>query len=227
MVNKIIRLTESDLIRLVKRVVKLTEAEKKRPAKRIVPTGTVRKFDYSEMIDMLKKSKLYNLLDNTTKVRYLNGSIREENAGGGLRLLVYNNDGSVKYNLSLNGYNISNSINLLLDFTKENFLNSDILKELKSIERKTSESINWLIRQTISLIMEREALDDTIEDMVDRWFDYDYSHECRLIKQASDEVIEEMKKRYSNEIAWYYGVIRKQDELDEVVSKIFDDCKNN
>ena len=61
---------------------------------------------------------------------------------------------------------------------------------------KTSESFNWLIRQTISLIMYREALDDTIEDMVDRWFDYDYSNECRLIKQASDEVIEEIYEKY-------------------------------
>jgi hypothetical protein len=35
--KKIVRLTESDLTRLIKRVVKLSEAEKKRPAKRIVP----------------------------------------------------------------------------------------------------------------------------------------------------------------------------------------------
>ncbi len=35
--KKVLRLTESDLIKFVKRIVKLSEAEKKRPAKRITP----------------------------------------------------------------------------------------------------------------------------------------------------------------------------------------------
>ena len=227
--KKVVRLTESDLTRLIKRVVKLSEAEKKRPAKRIVPTDTVRKFDYDELVNMLKKSKLYNLLDNITKIRSFYGDVRNENSGGGLRLLVYNNDGSVKYNLSINGYNQDRAIKTLLYLIESNYLNGDILKELKSIERKTSERINTLIHRIISLIMWRKPIQDTVEEMVDRWFYNDYSDECRIIKQASDEIIEEMKKRYTNEIAWHYniGFPSELNELKEIISKKFDDCKNN
>ena len=226
--KKIIRLTESDLIRLVKRVVKLSEVEKKRPAKRIDPNNNTTQYDYSELVDMLKKTKIYNLLDNITKVRYLKGNIRDENSGGGERLFIYNNDGSLKYNMSINGYNINNAENLLLDLIKENYLNKDTIKELKSIERKTSKTTATLIRNIISLIIHRESIDDTIEEMINRWFDNDYSDECRLIKQASEEIIEEMKKKYSNEIAWHYNLNYSSefDELTQIISKKFDDCKN-
>jgi len=225
--KKVVRLTESDLIRLVERVVKLSETEKKRPAKRIVPTGTVRKFDYDELINVLEKSKLYNLLDNITKIRNFYGDVRNENSGGGLRLLIYNNDGGVKYNLSINGYNQDKAINLLLDLIESNYLNGDILKELKSIERKTSKRISYLIHRIISLIIWRKPIQDTVEEMVDRWFYNDYSDECELIKQASEEIVEEMKKRYTNEIAWHYnvGFPSELNELKEIISKRFDDCK--
>lgn len=225
--KKVIRLTESDILRLVKRVI--NESDKKRPAKRIEPNNNTSKFDYSKLIDVLRKTKLYSLLDNITKVRYFNGDIRNENAGGGKRLCVYNDDGSIKYNLSINGYNENNAINFLLDLITENYLNGDILKELKSIERKSLEDIGYLIRKTISLIMWRKPIDDTMEEMVDRWFYNDYSNECRLIKKASEEVIEEMKKRYSNEIAWHYNLLlpSELDELKKIISKKFDDCKNN
>jgi len=233
--KKVVRLTESDLIKIVKRAVnfmgdnRLSESDKKRPAKRIVPNGNTTRYDYSELVDRLKKTKLYNLLDNITKVRYLEGNIRNENSGGGLRLLVYNNDGRVKYNLSINGYNRDRTMNSLLDLIEVNYLNGDILKELKSIERKTSNRISVLIRDTISLIMEREPIDDTMEEMVDRWFDNDFSDECRLIKQASEELIEKMKKRYSNEISWHYGLVFSSefDELNQILSKKFEDCKKN
>ena len=115
----------------------------------------------------------------------------------------------------------------MLDLIESNYLNGDILKELKSIERKTSDRISNLIRRIISLIIWREPIQDTVEEMIDRWFNNDYSDECRLIKQASDEVIEEMKKRYSNEIAWHYnlGFPSELDELKEIISKKFDDCR--
>jgi len=217
--------------RFIKEVMydnKLSEAEKKRPAKRIVPDNNTKQYDYGKLIDTLKKTKLYNLLDNITKVRYLEGNIWAENSGGGLRLFIYDDDGSLKYNLSINGYNINRAIDLLLDLTKEKYLNDDILKELKSIQIKSSESISLLIRRIVSLIMERESIDDTMEEMVDRWFDNDYSNECRLIKQASEEVIEEMKKRYSNEIASYYNIsFYRLNELEDVISKIFNNCKNS
>lgn len=218
--KKVVRLTESDLIRIVSRVV--NESDKKRPAKRIGE-----KEDSLNIFDVLENTKLYKLLDQITKVRSFNGNVRNENSGGGLRLLVYNNDGKVIYNLSINGYNQDKTINLLLDLIESNYLNGDILKELKSIERKTSDRISNLIRRIISLIIWREPIQDTVEEMIDRWFNNDYSDECRLIKQASDEVIEEMKKRYSNEIAWHYnlGFPSELDELKEIISKKFDDCK--
>jgi hypothetical protein len=218
--KKVVRLTESDLIRIVSRVV--NESDKKRPAKRIGE-----KEDSLNIFDVLENTKLYKLLDNTTKVRNFYGDIRNENSGGGLRLLIYNNDGGVKYNLSINGYNQDKAINLLLDLIESNYLNGDILKELKSIERKTSKRISTLIHRIISLIIWRKPIQDTVEEMIDRWFYNDYSDECELIKQASDEVIEEMKKRYSNEIAWHYnlGFRSELDELKEIISKKFDDCK--
>ena len=218
--RKVVRLTESDLVRVVKRTI--NELDKKRPAKRIGE-----KEDNLNIFDVLENTKLYKLLDNITKVRNFYGDIRNENSGGGLRLLVYNNDGKVIYNLSINGYNQDKTINLLLDLIESNYLNGDILKELKSIERKTSDRISNLIRRIISLIIWREPIQDTVEEMIDRWFNNDYSDECELIKQASDEVIEEMKKRYSNEIAWHYnlGFPSELDELKEIISKKFDDCR--
>ena len=218
--RKVVRLTESDLVRVVKRTI--NELDKKRPAKRIGE-----KEDNLNIFDVLENTKLYKLLDNITKVRNFYGDIRNENSGGGLRLLVYNNDGKVIYNLSINGYNQDKTINLLLDLIESNYLNGDILKELKSIERKTSDRISNLIRRIISLIIWREPIQDTVEEMIDRWFNNDYIYECRLIKQASDEVIEEMKKRYSNEIAWHYnlGFPSELDEFKEIISKKFDDCR--
>ena len=218
--KKVVRLTESDLVRIVNRVV--NESDKKRPAKRIGD-----KEDDLNIFDVVKNTKLYKLLDNITKVRSFRGDVRNENSGGGLRLLVYNNDGSVKYNQSINGYNQDKAINLLLNLIESNYLNGDILKELKSIERKTSKRIRELIHHIISLITWRKPIQDTVEEMIDRWFYNDYSDECRLIKQASEEVIEEMKKRYSNEIAWHYnlGFHSELDELKEIISKKFDDCK--
>lgn len=218
--KKVVRLTELDLVRIVNKVV--NESDKKRPAKRIGE-----KEDNLNIFDVVKNTKLYRLLDNITKVRSLRGDVRNENSGGGLRLLVYNNDGNIKYNLSINGYNQDKAINLLLDLIESNYLNGDILKELKSIERKTSKRIRELIDYIISLILWRKPIPDTVEEMIDRWFYNDYSDECRIIKQASEEVIEEMKKRYSNEIAWHYnlGFPPEIDELKEIISKKFDDCK--
>ena len=147
--RKVVRLTESDLVRVVKRTI--NELDKKRPAKRIGE-----KEDNLNIFDVLENTKLYKLLDNITKVRNFYGDIRNENSGGGVRLLVNNNDGKVIYNLSINGYNQDKTINLLLDLIESNYLNGDILKELKSIERKTSDRISNLIRRIISLICNKK-----------------------------------------------------------------------
>ena len=65
--KKIIRLTESDLIRLVKRVVKLSESEKKRPAKRIVPKNNPTPNDDVDSNDKTISNNFYDEIRNYLK----------------------------------------------------------------------------------------------------------------------------------------------------------------
>jgi hypothetical protein len=188
---------------------------------------TESQYDYVKLIGMLQKTKLYNLLDNITKVRYLNGNVMGDNSGGGLRLFIYDGNGNLIRDLSINGYNVSRATDSLLELIESRYLNGDILKELKSIARKTSENVSGLIKQIISLIMEREPIEDTDEEMVDRWFDNVSGDMCRLIKQSPEDSLENMKRKFLIAIVSHYNLSPfRLDGLIDAISKKFDDCRN-
>jgi hypothetical protein len=177
---------------------------------------------------MLQNTNLYHSLDNITKIRNLRGNVRAENSGGGLRLFIYDDNGNLDYNLSINGYNVSKVKDILLDMVESKFLKGDTLKELKSISRKSSETLGRLVDIIISLIIERTPIQDTFDEMVERWFENSYNDKCQLIKKSSDDLLDEMKKEYFIEIAWYYGVMweGEKERLKKSILKKFDECRN-
>lgn len=141
--KKIIRLTESDLTKIVNKVI-------------LENKNSVR------IYDILEKTNLYKLLDKITKVKYVNGTY-PNNDRGGLRLLIHNDNDEVEYNFSINGYNVSKAKEFLHYLIKTNYLNGQTLKELKSIDRKTSYGLNQLIDFIITDIINKPPTTDEYE----------------------------------------------------------------
>lgn len=214
--KKIVKLTESDLVRIVKKVISENKIT-----------------DYSDLYKILPKTKLYNFLDNITKVRMQIGSV-----GGGLRFVIYDQDGSKEEDLSLNGFNSNKTKQLLKYKISEEYLTDEMVDELKSIQRRRTDSfytkssigddITDLIMIIINIITNREPDHDTLEDIFDRHFENkNWCEGVNRVLNSGEMSLDQIKEKFFDNISYYYtSEFIDNKELKRVVSKKIDNCIN-
>ena len=217
--KKVVRLTESDLTRIIKLVI---ENE----------TGT------KSLEDILRKTKIYKLLDENSEVRVQYGT-GGENEGGGVRFNIFPSIGKENKNgisWSLNGYNQRNTMDQIKYFIKNDVMTRAMMNELINVWNKdvapNSKSFPGvykfedLLNNLVQTLVYRPKVYDDYEDIVKRWFsEKDYT--CDKIKTLPEEKVQLfIDYNYDGITHEYRGRIGAYIGAKEVMSKITELVKN-
>ena len=210
----------------MKRIIRLGESDLTRIVKRVISENKIMEYDF--LYEILPKTKLYKLLDDITKVKTQIGSIR-----GGLRLVIYNQDGTKEDDLSLNGFNI-NKTKQLLRYKIDEYLTDEMVDELRSIQKRrrdpymshNSNDITGLISIIINIITNRSPKEDTLEDIFDRHYENkDWCAKVHRMLDSGKISLDQIKENFFDDILYFYAKeFIDKEKLKMVVSKKINNC---
>ena len=210
----------------MKRIIRLGESDLTRIVKRVISENKSMGFDF--LYEILPKTKLYKLLDDITKVKTQIGSI-----SGGLRLVIYNQDGTKEDDLSLNGFNI-NKTKQLLRYKIDEYLTDEMVDELRSIQKRrrdpymshNSNDITGLISIIINIITNRSPKEDTLEDIFDRHYENkDWCAKVHRMLDSGKISLDQIKENFFDDILYFYAKeFIDKEKLKMVVSKKINNC---
>ena len=210
----------------MKRIIRLGESDLTRIVKRVISENKIMEYDF--LYEILPKTKLYKFLDDITKVKTQIGSIR-----GGLRLVIYNQDGTKEDDLSLNGFNI-NKTKQLLRYKIDEYLTDEMVDELRSIQKRrrdpymshNSNDITGLISIIINIITNRSPKEDTLEDIFDRHYENkDWCAKVHRMLDSGKISLDQIKENFFDDILYFYAKeFIDKEKLKMVVSKKINNC---
>lgn len=210
----------------MKRIISLGESDLTRIVKKVISENKI--MGYSFLYEILPKTKLYKLLDDITKVKTQIGSIR-----GGLRLVIYNQDGTKEDDLSLNDFNISKT-KQFLRYKIDEYLTDEMVDELRSIQKRrrdpymghNSNDITDLITIIINIITNRKPKEDTLEDIFDRHYENkDWCAKVHRMLDSGEISLNQIKENFFDDILYFYAKeFIDKEKLKMVVSKKINNC---
>jgi len=216
--KKVVRLTESDLTRIIKLVM---ENE----------TGT------KSLKDVLMDTETYKFLDKNSEVRVQYGT-GPDNEGGGLRFNIFPNvgkDNEYGQSYSLNNRVKYNNIEYLKDFIMKNLMTDSMNDEINNIWyrdvvigksfpeiRRKDDIFDYLV----NLLVYREIVYDDYNDIVERWF-FERNKTCDKIKTLPEEKVQSYIDYCHEDIIheYKYHVWRAIDEILSIITEHVKNCR--
>jgi len=144
--KKVVRLTESNLIKIVNVILENQNQYEKK----------------------IKKTKLYKFLDDIIKIK---SSSPDE--GMGDKYLVINYDDRLDYDVRIHSWNKSNIINNLTYDITRHYLSKPMETELKNIQllETGDDNIIPVIYDILELLFKKAPILPTMDDVVNEWID--------------------------------------------------------
>jgi len=195
--KKVVRLTESNLIRIVNVILETQNQYEKK----------------------IKKTKLYKFLDDIIQIK---SSSPDE--GMGDKYLFINYDDKLDYDVRIHSWNKFNIISNLTYLITRYYLSKPMETELKNIQllETGDDNIIPVIHDILGLLFKKTPILPTMDDVVNEWIDNSVDPKVidEIIKSGDNNRIKKLIEFCKGNIKMYYDITNTDLLRDSIEKKL-------